>query len=70
MLMDEQRRTNLLLEEQGNVIRAILDYVKDVPKIKEDVGDTRARLKRVEDDVASVKLAVMDHSKRLTKLES
>lgn len=75
--MDDDSRKEALGEVLFEELKAIREYVKDVPAIKQKVSEVDERLINVESDVKVVKAAVTDlsreqheHDRRLSQLES
>lgn len=61
----KQDHFEVLLEQIQEQNQAILEYVKSVPKIEDDIADIKQRLGRVETNTKVVQSVVQDHSVQL-----
>lgn len=67
--MDDEMRKEVLGEVLMDELKAIREYVQDVPVIKQTVERIDDRLEVVESDVKAIKAVVTDHSRQLQRHE-
>lgn len=67
--MNDDMRKEVLGEVLMDELKAIHEYVKDIPLIKKTVGEIDERLKTVETDVKVIKAVVREHDKEIKVLQ-
>lgn len=63
--MNEEQRKAVLGEVLMDELKAIREYVEDIPEIKNDVSKLKDDMAEVKSDVKVIKAVVKNHSKRL-----
>ena len=65
--LDDDERKSVLGEVLADELKAIREYVQDVPAIKKDVAELKEKVAELSDDMKVVKAAVTDQSKQLSQ---
>lgn len=60
---------DVIAEELRGDIKAILEYVKDIPEMKGDIKQMKLQLERHEVDIDLLKLGIKQHSKEIGELQ-
>lgn len=60
---------DVIAEEFRGDIKAILEYVKDIPEMKGDIKQMKLQLERHEVDVDLLKLGIKQHTKEIKELQ-
>lgn len=60
---------DVITEELRGDIKAILEYVKDIPEMKDDIKQMKLQLDRHEVDIDLLKLGIEHHSKEIKELQ-
>lgn len=67
--MDDDTRKEVLGEAIMDELKAIREYVEDIPEIKKDVKDLQARMTRVEDGMNIHGAVIREHESDLRILK-
>jgi hypothetical protein len=59
--MDDDTRKDVLGEAIMDELKAIREYVEDIPEIKKDIKDLQVRATRVEEGMNVIKAVVREH---------
>lgn len=62
--LSEDETKKVLGEVLSDQLKAILEYVKDIPSIKRDVDTLGEDMRQVKSDIKSLQVAVADISRR------
>lgn len=62
---DEERRYDVLAEQTISELKAIREYVSDIPGIKEDVAELKDDVSDLKSDMQVVTATVRDHARRI-----
>ena len=68
--MDDEMRKEVLGEVLMNELKAIREYVKEVPNIKKTVDQIDTNLEEVQTNVKAIFAVVKNHEQRITDLET
>ena len=68
--MDDEMRKEVLGEVLMDELKAIREYVEEVPKIRQTVDQIDKNLEEVQTDVKVIKTVVKEHEQRITDLET
>ena len=75
--LNDDERKKILGEVLADELKAITEYVKDVPSLKRDIQEIKQSVHNLESDMKIVKAAVTDisheqreHDRRITHLEN
>jgi hypothetical protein len=66
----DQRHHEILHEKHQDSLDAILEYVRDIPSMKEDISELKSEVRSLKFDVKLLQFDMRDVKDRLTKLEA
>ena len=59
---NEDARTQILLEDMNSKFDMIMEYVKDIPDMKQDISELKQTTNRHDTDLQDIKAVLKDHS--------
>ncbi|OVE79310.1 hypothetical protein BVY00_00580 [bacterium G20] len=68
--MDDEMRKEVLGEVLMDELKAIREYVEDIPAIKRDVNTIKNYVDELKTDVKAIKAIAKEHEQRITNLET
>jgi hypothetical protein len=68
--MDDEMRKEVLGETLMGKLKAIREYVQDIPAIKQDVSIIKGDVEELKTDMKAVKMVLKNHEQRITNLET
>ena len=69
LVMDEQARANALMEDMDAKFQVILEAVKPIPHIQQDIKELKNQGERMQDDIVVLKASVQINSQGISQLD-
>lgn len=67
--MDEEARKRVLGEVLAGELRAIREYVKDIPSIRDDLETLKTDVSELKSDIKAIKAVVREHDEEIRILK-